>query len=290
MEIPFVNPTQAFPDATEEDISAHRPWMEPSALCPESGRLILAVQSYLIRTSRHTVLVDTCVGCDKRNEWFPPWHQRSDESWLARLAAAGVRPADVDFVFCTHLHGDHCGWNTRLLDGRWVPTFPNAHYVMTRDELAHFEANPTDGYQESVLPVIEAGQVVPVAADYALDDELWLEPTPGHTPGHVALVLASRGQRAVMCGDVMHSPIQCVHPEWRYWADADPELAKRTRRAFLEASCTAGRLVMTVHFPSPSVGRVTEIGGTFGFSFLGQESRAGRPCLTDHTNAALRGG
>lgn len=111
-----------------------------------------------------------------------------------------------------------------------------------------------------------------MAADYALDDEAWLEATPGHTPGHVAVGLAPGGQRAVLCGDVMHSLIQCVLPEWRYWADVDPELAKKSRCAFLEANWSSGGLVMTARFPSPSVGRVTESGGRFGFSFLRQES------------------
>ena len=263
-----MKPTEAFPEATERDGAALRHWLEPNALCTRSDMLILAVQSYLIRTSRHTVLVDTCVGCNKRNEWFPPWHQRTDTSWLARLAAAGVQPNDVDFVLCTHLHGDHCGWNTRLVDGRWVPTFPNARYVMTRGELQNYETNPTDGYRENVLPIVEAGQAVPVEADHALDDEVWLEPTPGHTPGHVAVALASGGKRALMCGDVMHSPLQWVYPEWRYWADFDPELAKKTRREFLEANCNSDRLVMTARFPSPSVGRVIERDGTFGFDFL----------------------
>ncbi len=172
-------------------------------------------------------------------------------------------------MFCTHLHGDHCGWNTRLVDGQWVPTFPNARYVMTQDELAHYEADPTDAYRESVLPIIELGQAMAVTTEFALDEEIGLEPRLGQSPCHVAVGLASCGQRAVICGDVMHCPIPCVHPDWRYWADFDPELAKKTRRTFLAANCGSGRLVMTAHFPSPSVGRVTESRGTFGFSFLG---------------------
>ncbi len=267
MEVPFFSPAKLFAEAPAEAFEAHRDWLEPNALCPETGRLILAVQSYLVRTSRHTILIDSCVGCDKGIPWFPDWHRRQDRGWLASLAAAGVRPEDVDFVFCTHLHADHCGWNTQLIDGRWLPTFPNAKYILARREVEHFEAQPSDSYRESVLPVIEAGQAVLVEMHHALDDEVWLEPTPGHTPGHVAVRLASQGQEAIMCGDLVHSPIQCLYPDWAFSSDLDPALARATRRRFLEASCADRRLVLTAHFPSPSIGHVLAEGGAFRFSY-----------------------
>jgi glyoxylase-like metal-dependent hydrolase (beta-lactamase superfamily II) len=268
MEIPFRTPIELFPDATPDAIEAERHWMEPWALSSATGRIVLAVQSYLVRTSRHTILIDTCVGCDKTYEGFPPWHRRTDTGWLDRLAAAGVGVADVDYVFCTHLHADHCGWNTRLVDGRWVPTFPNAKYVLARSEVAHAETGAGRQYRDSVLPVIETGQAVLVDTDHALDDEVWLEPTPGHTPGHVAVGLESRGDRAVMCGDLIHSPLQCRYPHWRYWIDTDPDQGIATRRRFLEENCETGRLVMTAHFPSPSVGHVVADQDAFGFRFL----------------------
>lgn len=268
MEIPFRSPEEIFPDATAEALDAHRHWMEPWALCPETGKLIIAVQSYLVRTSRHTILIDTCVGCGKTYDWFAPWHKRSDDSWLTKLAAAGVHPRDVDFVLCTHLHADHCGWNTQLIDGRWVPTFPNAKYVLAKREVAYAQSQSNSQYHESVVPILDAGQAVLVDVDHALDDEVWLQPTPGHTPGHVAVCLASKGQGAVMCGDLIHSPIQCLYPQWRYWVDADQRQAIETRRKFLEANCATGRLVMTAHFPSPSVGHLIEEGDAFRFRFL----------------------
>lgn len=268
MEDPFLTPAQVFREFLPEQIEALRPEFEPWALCPESGRIILAVQSYLVRTSRHIVLIDTCVGCDKTNAFYSAWNKRSDASWLARLATAGVRPEAVDFVFCTHLHSDHCGWNTRLLDGRWVPTFANAKYVLSRRDVEHTQANPNDSFAESVLPVIEAGQAVLVETDYTLDDELWLGPTLGHTPGHVAVRLRSEGQEAVMCGDLIHSPLQCAHPEWHFVSDHDPVLARATRQAFLEDNCESDRIVLTAHFPSPSMGHVTARDAAFGFRYL----------------------
>lgn len=268
MEIPFRTPEQLFLDCTPEAIEANRHWMEPRAMCPETGKMIIAVQSYLLRTRRHAILIDTCMGCDKTYESFPPWHKRTDRVWLTRLKAAGVGPEDIDYVFCTHLHADHCGWNTRLVDGRWVPTFPNAKYILARSEVEHVQTVPSRQYQESVLPVMESGQAVLVDTGFALDDEVWLEPTPGHTPGHVAVGLASNGHEAVMCGDLIHCPIQCLYPGWRFWIDSDQDQGNRTRQNFLEANCERRRLVLTAHFPSPSIGHVLADGNAFRFRYL----------------------
>mgnify|MGYP001820520449 CR=1 FL=1 len=135
MEIPFRSVDDSYAGLDRDAFDAVRPAFEPWALEPETEKLILAIQTYLIRTPHHTILVDTCVGCGKTSKFFPGWHRRTDNAWLRRLAAAGVQPEAVDYVFCTHLHSDHCGWNTRLLDGRWVPTFPNATYVMAEHEV-----------------------------------------------------------------------------------------------------------------------------------------------------------
>lgn len=266
-EDPFRTLAQIYPDVPPEDFEPHRHWLEPWALCPVTGKIILPVQSYLVRTRRHTILVDTCVGNDKSAEWHPPWHRRQDKAWPERLAAAGVRPEDIDYVLCTHLHGDHCGWNTTLRDGRWVPSFPNARYIIAKREFDHCQSSGTPVFRESIEPIVEAKQAVLVETDHALDDEVWLEPTPGHTPGHVAIRLASKGARAIMSGDVMHSPIQCAHPEWAFVSDRDPAMARATRRSLLESACEQGTLVLTAHFPSPSLGRIEVEGSAFRFRY-----------------------
>lgn len=267
MTLPFETIPNFFPDASQEQVEDCRPCFEPWALCPETGKVILVVQSYLVRTRQHTILIDTCVGCDKTIPYFMDWNKRADRSWLAKLADSGVSPAEVDYVFCTHLHCDHAGWNTQLLDGRWVPTFPNAKYIMSRRDFELAQEVDEPGYNENVLPVVEAGQALIVAPDYAMDEHVWLEPTPGHTPGHVAVGLASNGFEAVMCGDLIHSPIQCAYPEWNAASDADPAQAATTRRTFLTNNCDRGRLIMTAHFPEPSIGRVVEASDAFRFEF-----------------------
>jgi len=268
LEEPFIPIGRMFPDASAEAIAPHRSWLEPWALCPDSGRLILPVQSYLLQTSRHTILIDTCVGNHKSNQFFKPWHNRSDDGWLRRLVASGAGPEDIDFVLCTHLHLDHSGWHTQLIDGRWQPTFSNAKYLFAREEFDHREAVADTTFIENIVPVMEAGQGVIVAMDHTLDDEVWLAPTPGHTPGHVAIHLASKGQKAVMMGDVMHSPVQCAEPDWHAISDHDPALARATRRAFLNQHAETDTLILTAHFPSPSIGHVIERGDTFRFEFL----------------------
>ena len=189
------------PDATEETLAPHRAWLEPRFLDPASNRLVMAMQSYVLRTRHRTILVDACVGNRKERRFHAPWAHRTSTRYLDELAAIGLAPGDIDFVMCTHLHADHVGWNTRLAGGRWVPTFPNARYLFARTEYEHWIAVNEGGKKysdgcidDSVLPVVEAGQADIVADDYAFDDEISFALTPGHTPGHVAIELASRGR------------------------------------------------------------------------------------------------
>ena len=234
----------------------------------------MAMQSYVLRTRHCTILVDACVGNDKERRFHPPWARRSSSRYLDNLAAIGLAPQDIDFVMCTHLHADHVGWNTRLAGGRWVPTFANARYLFARTEYEHWiEINKggkkySDGcIDDSVLPVVEAGQAELVDDDHEFDDEIRFALTPGHTPGHVAIELASAGERAVLSGDICHTPLQCREPGWSAIGCADRAQSAATRRAFLERHCDTGTLVMTAHFPSPSVGFVRARGDAFDFDY-----------------------
>jgi len=262
-----------FPGTTPDDWARHRSWMlqQPQALDAVSGNLILAIQAFLVRTRHHTILIDTCVGNHKPRPLRLFWNLQRLNTFLPRLAAAGVAPESVDYVMCTHLHGDHVGWNTQLRDGRWVPTFPNASYIFGSQEWKSLQAlhreTPQPHLIDSVLPVIEAGQAQFVENDFALDDEVWLELTPGHTPGHVSIHLASRGAEAVITGDCIHSPVQCPEPGWIMRADSDFALAKTTRLNFLERYCDSNVLVCATHFPEPSVGRIVQRDQAFWFNY-----------------------
>jgi len=264
---PFLTAPQMFPDATREALEPHLAWLVPDALSADELRLKLPVQSYLVRSARHTLLIDTCIGCRKSHDVFRGWGARSDELWLANLRAAGVAPEDIDTVMCTHLHVDHCGWNTRQVDGRWVPTFPNAKYLFARPEYEASAAANSIVFRENVLPVIEAGQAELVDLDHEIEHGIRFEPTLGHTPGHVAVSLASKGTHAVMSGDLIHSPLQLAFPEWSPKVDWDRALSARTRRRFLEQHADRDVIVMTAHFPQPSMGQVLAAGDAFRFRY-----------------------
>ncbi|MCB1744838.1 MAG: MBL fold metallo-hydrolase [Gammaproteobacteria bacterium] len=267
-----VDPLGYFPGTRDSDWAAHRAWLtETGAMHMSSGRLLLHIQSYLIRTTHHTILVDTCVGNHKQRPTRPQWHQRDDDRYLHALHAHDLSVEDIDYVVCTHLHADHIGWNTRLVDGRWQPTFPKARYLFSerelRDRQQAGEGDPGHhALQDSVLPVLEAGRAQLVNDDFELDDEVWLEPAPGHTTGHVMVRLRSNGVHAVMSGDLVHSPVQCAQPDWVTASEQDAELARRTRRAFLQSCSGTDILVLTAHFPLPSAGRLVSAGD--GFRFL----------------------
>ena len=267
---PFRTLAGMFPqdaEVAEAAVEAMRGDLEGWALDPKSGMLILAIQTYVLRTSRHVIVVDTCVGCGKSYPSIPAWHMRTNDRWLRTLAEAGVDRAEVTHVLCTHLHGDHVGWNTMQVDGKWVPTFPNATYLMTATDERFIQTARPETWVESVSPVIAAGQAQLVETDFALDDEVWIEPSPGHTPGHVCVHVRSQGEEAMLTGDAFHSTIQCRHPELRFFSDADPEQAVRTRRAIFEATAETDRVILPAHFPLPTIGHVVRDGEAFGFRF-----------------------
>jgi glyoxylase-like metal-dependent hydrolase (beta-lactamase superfamily II) len=185
---------------------------------------------------------------------------KTDDTFMRGLAAAGFSVDDIDYVFCTHLHVDHVGWNTRLENGRWVPTFPKARYVFGKTEYDYWAEQNTKAenpvYLDSVLPVVEAGLAEMVTSDHALGDHVRLLSTPGHTPGHVAVCFGKGSDEAVMSGDLMHSPLQTRYPELSVNFDVDKAQSAATRRSFLERYCDTKTLCCTAHFPSPSTGRI----------------------------------
>ncbi len=252
---PFMTPEELYPNAGP-DVRQIIENLVPGGICAQTGRLILPVQGFLLKTPSHNILVDSCVGNHKNNPNDPDWHQRSDGRFMAALAAASIGVEDIDYVLCTHLHIDHIGWNTRLEDGRWVPTFPNASYLMPAADEDVQRSRGSPAYSESVLPVIEAGQAELVSAGHMLGDHVTLVPTPGHTAGHVSVMVKSRDREAVITGDAIHSTAQCWHPDWHFKYDADPDLAVTSRRQLLEQCAASNCVVLGSHFALPSLGRI----------------------------------
>ena len=272
-EAPLFDPFTFFPTLTKEVLEENRAWLEPAALDPVTGKLVLCIQSWVVRTRHHTILVDTCVGNDKDRPERPFWHRLRSDAYMRGLAALGLTADDIDVVMCTHLHVDHVGWNTRLENGRWVPTFPKARYVFGAREYAHWAAEhaaaPFPVFADSVLPVVEAGRADMVAEDHAIEDLVRLEATPGHTPGHVALRVGRGETEALFTGDLIHSPLQARYPEISMRADFDPAQAAVTRRRVLESCCEARTLMCFAHFPSPSAARLARWGSGFRAEAVG---------------------
>ncbi len=274
-EMPMIPPAVIFPASTPEAIARHKDWLEPKLLDPASGLLVISMHSFLIRSRHHTILVDSCSGNDRQRPGKPRYHMKN-WPFLENLAKTGVKPAGVDFVLCTHLHVDHVGWNTQLVDGRWVPAFPNAKYLFARAEWEYWrehyktEAFRDDPYYtDSILPVIESGQMELVDSNYVFDEEVWLDPTPGHTPGHVCVHISSGGQECVMSGDLMHHALQCAEPDWSSCFCVDPAHAARTRRAFLARYEGTPVRIMPAHFPAPTAGTIERAGEAWRFRFEG---------------------
>jgi glyoxylase-like metal-dependent hydrolase (beta-lactamase superfamily II) len=271
MEGPFLPVSDVFPDLDPKILAENRASLMPKAL-DAKDMLLLCIQSYVVRTPHHTILVDTCVGNDKERPARPSWHMRTDATYMRNLAAAGLKVEDIDYVMCTHLHVDHVGWNTRLENGRWVPTFPKARYLFAKRDYDHFSAEnakaPLPPFVDSVLPIVEAKRAELVGDEHGIGDHVRLLPTPGHTPGHVAIRLGGDGDHAVMAGDLIHWPLQALYPELSPRFDVDKAQAARTRRSFLERYCDTNTLCCTAHFPSPSAGRIKRSGNGFRCEFV----------------------
>src|SRR6201985_731515 len=271
-ETTFLQANDALPTLTPEVLAENRAWLQKTGALDANDTLILCFQSYIIKTPHHTILIDTCIGNDKPRPLRPKWHMTPADAYMRARAASGFSVGDIDFVMCTHLHVDHVGWNTKLENGRWVPTFPKARYLFSKTYLDYWLAENDKAalppIVDSVIPIVEAKRCDLVTSDYAVDDTVALLPTPGHTIDHYAVALGRGGKDAVITGDLIHSPLQAKYPELAMRVDYDPQQGDDTRRKFLETYCDTNTLCCFAHFPSPSRGHVKRWGNGFRCEYV----------------------
>mgnify|MGYP006276898739 FL=1 len=256
------------PGLSAEVLEAHRDWLSAAgALDPSNDHIILCFQSYIIKTPHHTILVDSCLGNDKNRPHRPRWHQKSDTRYMSALAQAGIGVDEIDYVMCTHLHVDHVGWNTRLENGHWVPTFPKARYLFSKQEYAFWEersrSETLDHIVDSVLPIVASGRADLISSSDALNDHVRLMPTPGHTIDHFAVALGVKQDEAVLVGDLFHSPLQVKYPDLFMRLDYDGAQSTQSRKSFLQRYADTPTLCCTAHFPSPSIGQIKSDGSHY---------------------------
>jgi glyoxylase-like metal-dependent hydrolase (beta-lactamase superfamily II) len=255
-------------DETAEFVKQYD-WLRPHFATAE-GLMKISFQAFVLRSRGKNVMIDTCIGADRKREYDVFCNLKT--SFLEDLTVAGFPAASIHAVLCTHLHFDHVGWNTRLVNGRWVPTFPQARYLFGKQEFDHWKhLRETGGYHnvehlhDSIDPIVSAGLAEYITADYRLTDEVSLIPTPGHTPGHVSVLIQSRGEAAVITGDLMHHPIQLAEPLRHGNFDMDKAQGALTRQAFVERFGDSKVMIIGSHFCDPTAGWVVRDGHGWQF-------------------------
>lgn len=232
-------------------------WLQPDHATSD-GDIIVNIQAMVIEADGKRIMVDPCIGNDKQRatEFF----NMNKTPFLERLEAAGFPRETIDIVLCTHLHADHVGWNTMLVDGEWLPTFPNARYLFARGE---FEYASTDKglesevtYLDSIAPIVAAGLADIVDSQHVILDGVRLEPSPGHTPGHCVIVISSEGEEAIITGDTLHHPLQMALPHICSTFCWDEAQAIATRRSILDRATQSQALLLGTHFSGPTGVRV----------------------------------
>jgi glyoxylase-like metal-dependent hydrolase (beta-lactamase superfamily II) len=269
------------PGVTAEDLARLRRWYDaPDEITgdPETSLMTFAVHSWVIELDGLTILIDTCDG-NHKNRSIEAVHQL-DTPYLYNLHRAGFAPEDIDMVMCTHLHFDHIGWNTRLEDGRWVPTFPNARYIFGKRDFDYFKDNPAgeefhyEAFLDSIVPVMEAGLGEIVEENFIAHREIgngvWLEPAFGHSPGCCTVNAKADGPEAIFWGDVIHHPVQLIRHDLPFAFDMDGAAASKVRKATMERVADTDTMCFPAHFRRSSAGQVKRDGDAFRYEFLAE--------------------
>ena len=268
VEVVMKTPTTTlFPDENVADLAPYSSWLKPNFM-DENDNIYISIHAFLIRAGGQNIIVDTCAGNGKKLPLFEEWNDLNTP-FLENMTNLGFAPDSIDRVLCTHLHFDHVGWNTRLENGQWIPTFPNARYLFGEAEWEYWK-DEEDPYESNALehalkPIFAADQVDLVDSNHRINDEVSLIPTPGHTPGHVSILIESAGEQAVITGDMFHHPCQMAKPGWIDMADTESGLAEKTRIAFMERFGDTSATVLGTHFATPTAGKIVSDGDGYRF-------------------------
>ena len=270
-EVVFPKFSDVIPAATPEVVKQIK-WLFPHFVT-EDGHLSLSIHSLIVETPHDKLVVDTCVGNGRPREPFAGFHMLATK-YMEDMLAEGYQPGEIDYVLCTHLHVDHVGWNTQLVDGKYVPTFPNASYLMGKQDLEFWgnvdEVTNVDFmkiqrtvFDECLKPILDAGLARPVEAPAPVCEGVSLIPTPGHTPGHCSVLLESKGQTGLITGDFIHHPIQFHDATLASPFDIDSEQAIETRRKIFGEYADTPTLIIGTHFAGPTAGTLISENGTY---------------------------
>ena len=278
-------PTQIMlPDCDPEALEKAAPWLSPTHYDRADRTFKVGYHTWLVQADGYTLLVDTCVGNCKSRPGLSAFDNLKTD-YLENLARAGVRPEDVDYVLLTHLHPDHVGWNTRKVDGKWVPSFPNAKFIVSKIELEYWdparnsEIDPIQSavFEDSVRPIADAGLVVTFDDHFALNEDFSIRLAPGHSPGHCVIVARSGDSSALFCGDILATPAQVIFPDWNDPFCTDNDMARRTRRSVLEECADQGHLLVPAHWARPHLAWIVRDGVGFVPHFINKATPEGCP-------------
>lgn len=225
----------------------------------DEGNALIPMRSLVIRSGGRLILIDTGLGLHSPI-------RREDGTLLAELAAAGIRPAEINDVVISHAHGDHIGWSTVEDEHGRHTTFPNARYWISGPEFrhwmqpAHLESNAS---LRAHLPALEGSGQLELPEDEAeIAPGVRLLATPGHTPGHRSVLVTGGTQVALFTGDLSHHPLHYEFPNWGSVFDSDPDQAYRTRVRMLNQATADHLLLISYHHPTP-YGQAINHGASF---------------------------
>ena len=267
-----LDPNFVLPDYSPTIFNKDYDWLFPNYIDLIQQKLNFSFHSTLLITEKYNILIDTCVGNDK-NRPLENWHQRNSNAYLNSLKLNNIDVNKIDYVMCTHLHADHVGWNTKLENNKWVPTFPNAKYIFSKLDYDFFNnvRENEQGYQsmiDSVKPIVDSGKSIIADYDYEINNEIKLIHTPGHTPGHYCVSIESGLEKGIVSGDVIHHPIQIIHPEWKTNFCNNPVESSNSRIKFVDSVIDRDIKIIPAHFSSPTIGYIKSIKNSRYFSTI----------------------